>query len=500
MIDLKRAQREPAYFRSVLKIDTDAGPVRLGKVCEPWQRDAFEAMDPGWQNVVHRTGDGPGRFWCERPRGHSKTADIATMATWALFASRRKLSGVAAAADGDQANLLRNAISMLITQNPWLGDVLKLRTGKVINKHTDSELNIIASDAPTSYGLLVDFIVADELTCWKNRKLWDSLLSSAAKRKHCLLAVLTNAGHQATWQYKTRKQVGEDPAWSVSILDGPMASWIDAKRLAEQERLLPPSVYRRLWHNEWSSGDGDALPERWISDAITQPGPCGPEPGWIYVAGLDLGLRHDATALVILGRHAGETTRRAVEKRQYPSAIEAQLELGYLTTSEPDFEETHVPATGRLKLCGLSIWEPRGGEICLNDVENAIVTAHERFGLQAVGADAWQAAGLAQRLQGKGIAVEALAPTSILLQGIAKAVLDVFRGRRLDLYPHTELLADVRAARLVEKSYGVRIESPKNAEGGTGHGDTLSALGLAIYLGERIRGQAEFRHRQLVLS
>ena len=61
------------------------------------------------------------RAWLERPRGHAKTLDLGVMATWALFASRRRLSGIGAAGDQDQARLLRDAIGRLLGERPsWV--------------------------------------------------------------------------------------------------------------------------------------------------------------------------------------------------------------------------------------------------------------------------------------------------------------------------------------------------------------------------------------------
>ena len=42
----------------------------------------------------------------------SKTTDLAAMVTWVLFASRRRLQGYGAAADRNQARLLRDSIEL----------------------------------------------------------------------------------------------------------------------------------------------------------------------------------------------------------------------------------------------------------------------------------------------------------------------------------------------------------------------------------------------------
>lgn len=303
---LKALQDDPAAFRSRLRIDCDGQVVELGRVLDEWQEHDFRALDGSWQRVVGQADPGLGRGWLERPRGHSKATDIAVMVSWVLFASRKPIRGVAAAADQDQARVLRDAIASLCKLNPWLGSLFAVTKDKVSNRHTGSELQIICSDAATSYGLLVDFIVCDELCHWKNRDLWDSLLSSAAKRANCLLLVISNAGFQADWQWKTREAIRLAPAWYFSRVEGPQATWITADRLDEQRRLLPDIAFRRLWLNVWSSGSGDALCEDDITQAITLDGPTfDAELGYVYSAGLDLGLSRDASALAIVGKHVG---------------------------------------------------------------------------------------------------------------------------------------------------------------------------------------------------
>ena len=103
-----------------------------------------------------------------------------------------------------------------------------------MNSHTGSELRIISSDAPSSYGILCDFIVCDEVVHWARRDLWDSLLSTAGKRSRCVLVVITNAGFRESWQFKLRESIRDDAAWYFSRLDGPTASWITDEALDEQ--------------------------------------------------------------------------------------------------------------------------------------------------------------------------------------------------------------------------------------------------------------------------
>ena len=138
----------------------------------------------------------PSPVYLERPRGHSKTSDLAVMVTWALAFAPRMVRGVAAAADRDQSRLLRDAILRLVRLNPWLGPVLDVQAYVVRNvadghPGRDSQLEIISSDAGSSFGLLVDFIVCDEVTNWEgDGDLWHSLISAVAKRPSCLIVFI----------------------------------------------------------------------------------------------------------------------------------------------------------------------------------------------------------------------------------------------------------------------------------------------------------------------
>jgi len=162
--DLKRWQSDPAEFRRGLLIDADTGPRPFAAALDDWQSDDFACP------LIRRGDELPARRLSRRTYEHGFLGDAATpkqliiavSAAWVLFASQRSLSGVVCAADEDQAALTRNAIARLIRGNAWLGEFIECQKLKVINKHTGSTLEIISSDAPSSYGLLIDFAICDE--------------------------------------------------------------------------------------------------------------------------------------------------------------------------------------------------------------------------------------------------------------------------------------------------------------------------------------------------
>jgi phage terminase large subunit-like protein len=443
---LQEMAASPAAFRRSVLIDADGAAVPFKP--DDWQERDFAAMDPAWMSVAGRWTGNDGavirRAWEERPRGHSKSSDVALAVTWVLLFAKRAVNGIAAAGDTDQARLLRDAIERLCRCNRWMSDLLKVDRYEVKNVKTGSRLEIISSDASTSYGALADFIVCDELTHWRNDSLWISLFSAAAKKKHCVLVVIGNAGFLEEWPYKVREAVRSDASWYFSRLDGPQASWIGPALLQEQRRLLPPTAFARLWLNEWAAGSGDALSMVDVEAACKASGPMdGTEAGWVFVAGLDIGLSHDATALCVVGKQRD-----------------------------------------RYRLAALKLWRPGPGKrVDLEEVEAGILDVHQRFKLRMLGYDPFQAEYLAARVKKCNIPMQQITFGGSNLTAMATCVLDAFTSRNIELYREPQLMQDLARLRVVEKSYGMRLESPR---GPTGHGDAATGLAIALLVGKDV--------------
>jgi len=488
----------PAEFRNAIAVDTDNGPRRFGEVIDAWQRQDFEALDASWQLLARgEGGGGPMRAWIERPRGHSKTMDQAVAILWALLTSTRRLKGIAAAADQEQAGLLRSAIAGLVATHPFLRDKVTVSKNRIVSfrmrhgvKEEFSELQVISADAASSYGLTPDFICCDEVSHWRNSDLWESLFSAAAKRKNCLLIVITNAGFRDSWQWQVREAARTSPGWYFNSLDGPKASWISVDRLDEQRRLLPAIAFARLWLNQWGEGSGDAFSDAEIDRSLASGlGPMlGGEKGWHFYAGLDLGLSRDASAMAVVGQHVGHSEYIQPEKpSRAPSVFDIMADLGLSDDAppidEPEWELASVePPTGRLRLADVQAWRAsKLVKVDLEEVERAVLAAHRRFNFQAVNYDPWQCELLAARLVRQGVPMIPTPFVASSLAGMASATLSAFNDSRIDLYGCPELIADLRRLRVVERPNGCRLESPRDA---SGHGDRATAFSLAL-LGTR---------------
>ena len=205
----RAAEKSPDAFRHDLLI-RDNDDAQFQPLVQPWQQKDFQALDAAWLTLAGRNvGASLKRAYIERPRGHAKTADMAVQIAWILLYAEHTVEGVAAAADRDQAALVWNAVRRLARLNPNLCGDLEFRKHLIRNPKTGSQLDVVSSDARSSWGTLPDFVICDELCHWDKPDLWHSLASSAAKKPNCVLIVLTNAGVGRGWN-TIRKE------WTIS--------------------------------------------------------------------------------------------------------------------------------------------------------------------------------------------------------------------------------------------------------------------------------------------
>lgn len=302
-LDARTAAWSPEFFRRSLRLG-DGDRRSFGERVQDWQARDFRALDRAWVELAGiRRGAWPEsrpqyrRAYLERPRGHSKTFDTAVQAAWVLMSARRCLRGLCAAADQEQALLVWESIQRLSRWNPALLGGLQFRRERVWQPATGSRIDFLSSDVASSWGRDPDFVICDELCHWPRVELWQSLVSSAAKRPHCVLLVLSNAGEGRGWQWQVREAARTGAGWYFSSLSGPQAPWITAEQLANQRLLLPRGEYERLWLNVWQEGGGEfvSLAEaEACCDPSLAPRERG-EPQWSYVGAIDYAEKHDNT-------------------------------------------------------------------------------------------------------------------------------------------------------------------------------------------------------------
>jgi hypothetical protein len=447
--DFQRCFSDPAFFRSQLRIQRGHEVVLLGDVQDPWQKRDFENLDPAWRKCMAWPvqGEVKSRGWLERPRGSSKTSDIATSVVYALTFAAEPIVGLAVAADKEQAGLIRDAIARLVRLNPWLSDYLTVQVSKVINKKTGSELAIISSDVESSWGHLIDFAICDELSIWRaaSEALFHSVFSSVAKKQNALLIAIMNAGIVGSWQHIIRQKIWDELNWYFSCITTP-ASWIKKSVLDEQEKLLHPQVYARVWGGQWAETVGDAISEADIQAALVEKGPqYERQDGLVYFGGFDLSESRDRTGVVVIGR---------------------------------DYH-------GRLTLAAIRFWTPSKNEkIDLREVRSVIMELQHAFGVSVWGYDKWQASLMVQDLKQRGLRMAEIHFSGVDSMAMASELVEVFKSRRIGLFNHQDLVSDLRRLWLESRPEGYRLVAQRT---GNSHCDLAIALALAVLTSRRHR-------------
>jgi hypothetical protein len=244
------------------------------------------------------------QHWCERPRGGRKSTDaagilLAALATQAPDRARAFIQ----AADEEQAADVIDAAAGLVSRMPREAGAEWDVTGRRITYlPSGATATAVAMDA-SAMGKRPWLVVCDELTNWpdvpKSRKQWDVMTSAVLKVPGCRLCVFTNAGSPGHFTAKLVARFEKSPHWRVHALPGALP-WLtvdDLDRL--RELATTDEEYRRLHENARISSGGRLTTAEAVRACAVLPSVTRPRAGVRYVAGLDIGVVNDATALVV---------------------------------------------------------------------------------------------------------------------------------------------------------------------------------------------------------
>jgi len=376
------------------------------------------------------------RFWVEWTKGAGKDLFIALLFVWLVAFARRFLDMQIGAADraqaGDFLKWARQIVSVC-----HLEDLVEIQSYAIVslNPKTRSICDVVAADLHGSHGARPSVLCVNECSHIAKTEFVQTLLDNASKVSDGLVLIFTNAGFKNSFAWDLREVARQSERWVFDQFARP-APQIPAKEMEEAEKRNPPMRFRRLFWGDWSDASSDMLPSDLIDAAITQTGPMtGQEPGWDFVMGIDLGVRHDRSALVVLGANA---------------------------------------MLHRVRVAHLQSWRPKPGiDVKLEAVVNAVVAANVRFRPVVTIFDPNQARLLAELCRKAGVFMEEQKFGPGAMAQAAQATLEAFVDRRIDLYRHPELIADLKALTIEERPFGARIVAPTSA---TGHCD----LGIAL--------------------
>ena len=201
-----------------------------------------------------------------------------------------------------------------------------------------------------------------------------------------------------------------------------------------------PSVFARLWLNEWCAPDDSIADPDDARAACVLAGPLAPDEACTYICSLDLGTRNDRTVAVIAHGERGEDTTRVVVDR-------------------------------------IQVWTPKpANPVSLDDVRAWLVEMCRSYRAKLL-YDPSQAYLMIEQVRKAGVRTEEFVFSSSSVGKLATAIMQAFRGRTLLLPDDEELRRELLGVRLRETSPNVlRID---HASGG--HDDRVIAVAMAVY-------------------
>lgn len=237
VFDSEKAQRVVGFFEAFLKHQKG---LEAGKpfTLLPWQRD-FLATLFGWVDA-----DGRRRYrrtWLEIPRKNGKSTLSSGLGLYLLFGDgEQSAEVVSAAGDRDQAAIVFDVAKGMIQGDGMLSKLAQVYRREIKYPRTNSIFKVISSDAGTKHGMNISGLIADEVHVWPNRDLWDTLHTSMGARAAPLSIAITTAGHSRT------SIAWEQHDYALKVRDGTI----------KDERFLPV-VYAAPEGSDWTE------PETW---------------------------------------------------------------------------------------------------------------------------------------------------------------------------------------------------------------------------------------------
>lgn len=436
-------------------------PKRLAEVVADFQVERFAQIEPALVALTRRERPPFGRYWWEATKGASKDGDLAICLCWLLLATKYPLSIQIAAADTEQAGIVKERVERIRYLNPWLQDLIEVQQNKIICASTNSRAIVIASDSGSAHGAAPDVLVMNELHVTK-REFAETALDNADKVANGLVVVATNSGHVNTWQHEWRKLATSSDRWCANIYAKP-SPWTTPEALEDAQRRNSASRYKRLWWGVWCAEGGEGLP----ADDVEKMLAChdGPmlryDPAYEYLGGLDFGLKHDHAAFVVVG-------------------------IDYRTQ--------------KIRIAQVLSWKPRefhDGKVSPAKVQQEVWDLCRRFRILGVAYDPHQFVGPAEWLESQYDEANDYHVRTFPLDQTRKnqcemtaAMLGLLRTHRLEGYPEDELRDDLFRVTLQETPLGTKMVSTADEE--RGHADRAFALAIVLpFADETLQDYAE---------
>ena len=442
---LRRYARSPVTFFDDLVKQNEAGqPFRL----RPFQRDilarAFAFDSDGrlpYDTIIYSC-----------PKKSGKTTINAAVTLWWAFTQEAPNEVFIIANDLEQAQgRVFNTIVGLIRNNPDLVRSADIHA-RQITLSNGTKITPLAGDYAGAAGSNHGLTSWDEL--WGNssessRRLWEEL-TPVPTRRNSIRFITTYAGYEGEsellWGLYRQGVDDEEypggqgtrahpelPIFSNSAArlfvywdHAPRLPWQDATYYEAQRRTLRPGTFLRLHENRWAASESVFItPELWDSCVIKDRSPLLPTRAHHLFVGLDVGIKHDAAAVVGV-RWDRDKVVLATHRIWRPSP-----------TQPLDLEAT---------------------------VEAYLRDLHSHYCLIKILADPFQLHRSIMTLKAAGIRIEEFPQTPANTTRMGQELFDLLTGRNLELYHSDELREHALNTVAVENPRGFRIAKEKASQ------------------------------------
>lgn len=364
------------------------------------------------------------------PRKNGKTPFVAGICNYVLFCDNEPGAQIySAAAEREQASLLFRHAKGMVEREPCLNERAKIYRGtgqRAIALRSDeaSVYRVLSADADTKHGGNSHLVAIDELHAQPNRELVDVLTTSmaSANRKQPLIIYITTADfdresicNEKYYEACRVRDNGGDPnkpGYAPSFLPViyealPEDDWTDEKVWAKANPNLSVSVsldylrnecrkaketpsyintFKRLHLNMRTTTDKVFLDiQKW--DALPPQPDIGLLEGRTCFGGLDLSTKRDITAFVLLFPPDDE------------DGVYHWLPQYWIPSDRADARQRNDSVPYRTWLDNGHVHATEGDWIDYTFIRKAINEAGERFNIQTIAYDPWNAAQLATQIK-----------------------------------------------------------------------------------------------------
>jgi phage terminase large subunit-like protein len=440
-------------------------------VLEEWQRRDLD--------LIYEVDKNGRRVWRDVllgwPRGNGKSPLCAGIGLLELVSRKDEPEVFEAAGSRDQAGTLHSF-------------ALDLPRGGVLEKHLQfpesrrspifcpanhGYMRVLAADGNLAHSLSPSIAILDELHVFRTdrqEELYFALASAMHKRVDSVMLCVTTAGetkasllgelydsiiktHELEYDdlgvrcVARNRDAGSLMIWRSATEDADIsdpriwravnpASWISLDEIERMAHRVPEQVFRRLILNQWTIGDNAAIqPALW--DACEAASPVV-EPGDAVWVGVDLGERHDTSAIALI---AEKGDKLAVKVRIIDPA-------------------------------------EHGRKTLLPVVERELIDLAESYELVAVAYDRWQMADLANRLAGNGMRMVEVPQNDSHMVPASQRLLDLIADGHIVHDGDPVLRRHVLGAAAKQTARGGwRFDKPKVSRAGT-HDERVKIDGL----------------------